>query len=115
MRISLNRQLKVNLGNYESYTFGATVTLDHGDLGYTDTEVQEGVRTEGNEFLDTVVKEAQDKAEDVLDRLLIADITSSREITEEDRSIVLRAFTSQGSDPEPTDRPARRPRRPSRG
>lgn len=97
MRISLTRQLKVNLGNYESYSFGATVTVDIGDVGTPEQdwpllspEDQNAQRIE-----------MHDLAEEWLDRLLIADIESAQGITEEDRSVVLRSFTRQQPEPTP--------------
>lgn len=97
MRISLTRQLKVNLGNYESYQFGATVTVDIGDIGLADQEWSTLNSAERDEF----TRLMHDLAEEWLDRLLIADIESAQGITEEDRSVVLRSFTRQQPEPTP--------------
>ena len=120
MNISLSRRLKVNLGNYESFEFSAQSTVNHGDLGLTDTDVQEGVKENGDSFLDDLIVRAKARCEKTLDLLLIADIETSRDLTEEDRSVVLRAFfpdhpTTQQASDRPTRSPARRPRRPSSG
>lgn len=114
MRISKTRHLKVNLGNYESADFGGTVTIEHGDLGLTDEEVQTLVRGDESE-LDALVKRMNEKCEQYIDVLLVDDIQSCRDITEEDRSILIRAFTSQRSDTSTSreqSAPTRRPRRP---
>lgn len=42
MNVSRTRQLTVNMGNYgERYQAGATATVSHADLGYTDEEARE--------------------------------------------------------------------------
>ena len=48
MRLSRSRELTINMGNYgERYRAGATVTLDHQDLGYSDEEWAEKTAREG--------------------------------------------------------------------
>lgn len=118
MNFSNSRRLKVNLGNYESYEFSAQATVNHGDVGYTDEEIVEGVKSD-EKFLDKhVIPKMRDRCEAVIDMLLIDDIKTSQGITEETRSVVLRAFTSFEDQPttdRSTQRPtARRPRRPAR-
>lgn len=81
-------------------------------MGYTDQEVVEGVK-KNPKFLDALLKSMQERCETTLDKLLIADVETSREITEEQRSVVLRAFTNQQAADQSTSSPARRPRRPS--
>lgn len=50
MRVSRTRSLRVNMGNYgERYEFGASVTLDHADLGYDDEQWLAHVRDVGEE------------------------------------------------------------------
>lgn len=111
MRISQSRHIKVNLGNYESADFGGTVTIEHGDLGYTDEEVQQNTRKDPS-WMDVLVKEMKNKAEEYLDLILIEDIKAYQGITEETRSILLRAFTNLQDDDQPTERRStRRPRR----
>lgn len=66
------------------------------------------------DFLDKeVIPLMRDRCEQILDMLLIDDIKTSQGITEEHRSVVLRAFTSYQPQDQPTRRPARQPRRPS--
>lgn len=118
MNISLSRRLKVNLGNYESYEFSAQATVNHGDLGLTDVDVQEGVANEKkeDEFLDALIERMRVRCEKTLDVLLIEDIKTAQGITEEVRSVVLRSFTSlQQTGDQPTRQPARTARRPRRG
>lgn len=61
-----------------------------------------------------VIPLMRERCEKVLDMLLIDDIITSQGITEEMRSVVLRAFTNYQQDSDqPTRQPARRqPRRP---
>lgn len=93
MNISKSRRIKFNLGHYESYEVSAQATLTHDDLGYSQDEVIDS--------MDIVVKAMYDKAEEILDVLLVDDIRSATDLTEEKRSILLRAFTTA---PEATKR-----------
>lgn len=117
MNFSNSRRMKVNLGNYESYEFSAQVTVTHGDVGFTDVEIVEGVKADP-EFLDTqVIPLMRERCDSLMDMLLIEDIKTSQQITEEQRSVVLRSFTNldEESNP-PTSRRANQPssRRPRR-
>jgi hypothetical protein len=103
VRISVSRHLKVNLGNYESYDFGATATLGHGDMGYSDEEWAARVAENPN-ISQTLVDGLQEMAEKILDQLLIADIESAQGITEEHRSVVLRSFAPATAPASPTPR-----------
>jgi hypothetical protein len=117
VNFSNSRRLKVNLGNYESYEFSAQATVNHGDVGYTDTEIVEGVKKHGDEFLDAVIEKMRDRCDKTIDMLLIEDIRTSQGITEENRSVVLRAFTNlDDQSDQPTSRRADQPssRRPRR-
>lgn len=113
MNFSNSRRLKVNLGNYESYEFSAQATATHGDVGFTDEEIVEGVKKNPKFLQEDVIPLMRELVEETIDMLLIDDIKTSQGITEETRSVVLRAFTNyqQASD-QPTRQPARRPRRP---
>lgn len=126
MNFSNSRRLKVNLGNYESYEFSAQATVNHGDVGFTDDEIVEGVKKD-EKFLDKhVIPKMRDRCDSIIDMLLIDDIKTSQGITEEHRSVVLRCFTSLGDEPDqptsrtsgsadqPTSRTSRRPRRAAR-
>ena len=84
MNISKSRRLKFNLGNYESGEVSAQATLTHDDLGFTQEEVMDD--------LNGVVKAIHAKLEAILDQLMIEDIRSTAELTEEKRSVLLRFF-----------------------
>jgi hypothetical protein len=112
MNFSNSRRLKVNLGNYESYEFSAQATVNHGDVGFTDQEIVEGVKEDPMFLRKEVIPLMRELCEEQLDALLIDDIKTSQGITEETRSVVLRSFTSYQQE-QPTRQPARRPRRPS--
>lgn len=118
MNFSNSRRLKVNLGNYETYEFSAQATASHGDVGYTDAEIVEGVRENPNFLREHVIPPMRELVDEIIDMLLIDDITTSQEITEEVRSVVLRCFTKQQQQStsreaeQPSSRNNRRPRRP---
>lgn len=126
MNFSNSRRLKVNLGNYESYEFSAQATANHGDVGYTDDEIVEGVKSNPEFLQEEVIPKMRTLVDETIDMLLIEDIKTSQEITEEQRSVVLRCFTSLGDEPaqptsrssrsadQPTSRSNRRPRRAAR-
>lgn len=104
MNVSKSRRLKVNLGNYESYEFSAQATLTHDDLGFTQDEVVADITK--------VTNALNEEIENILDVLLVDDIQSSADITEEARSVVLRAFNP----PKPQASPAaKKPGRTPRG
>lgn len=91
--------------NYESYSFGATVTIEHGDLGFSNEEFTQQIVDNGDHYLDTAVQDMQTLGERYLDQLLIADIQSAQGITEEHRSFVLRAFTTTTATEPPSTTP----------
>lgn len=97
--------------------------MNHGDVGFTDDEIVEGVKKDP-QFIKTVVRPMmRDLCDETIDMLLIDDIKTSQEITTEEKSVVLRCFTSLGKEPDqpsdrtsrsadqPTSRTNRRPRR----
>lgn len=84
MIISRRRDLKVSMGNYESYAFGASVTLSHTDLGYSDEEVQQ--------YLEAVPVELTEMCERLLTDLLKQEVRDAQDLTEEKRSFILAAL-----------------------
>ena len=85
MIISRTRSLKVNLGNYEMLELGCTVTLNHGDLGYTDADARD---------LDTDVLagELTDKCLELLNEGLASEIKDARRFTSAEKSVLLDAL-----------------------
>jgi hypothetical protein len=126
VNFSNSRRLKVNLGNYESYEFSAQATANHGDVGFTDDEIVEGVKSDPKFLQKNVIPPMRDLVDETIDMLLIEDIKTSQGITEEMRSVVLRSFTNLGDEPDPptsrssrsadqpSNRTSRRPRRAAR-
>jgi len=112
MRLSKTRNFKLNMGNYESYQFSATPTVDHGDLGYTDEEVRERSKKEGVKFREQLSRELNDELERLIELLILEDIATSRDLTEENRSMVRRAlFQEEDQQPTPPATSQRRVRR----
>ena len=104
MRISRTRHLKTNLGNYESFDFGASVTYEHGDLGYTDEDIVEMTQKERN----AVRAEIRQMVDDDLDEMLAEEIRGARDVTEADRTMLLRSFAPTKARPTARTRRTRR-------
>lgn len=100
MRISRSRAFKVNLGNYESIDFHCSVTLEHGDLGYTDEERAMLCAAKGGRA--KLTAELTDACLEIVNEQLTSEIRDARDLTEEDRSFLLRTVRDQ--------RTTRRPR-----
>lgn len=71
---------------YETYTFGAVVTLDHHDIGYSDDDLleldQEALQEVRAELTDAVLEE--------LEKQLIEEIEDSASITANRKSYIKR-------------------------
>lgn len=78
------------MSQYEHFQFGCTVSLHHGDLGYTDEEAN---------ALDPVelAKEITDMVMEILDRQLATEIKEARELTTADQTFLLDSFTEHRS------------------
>lgn len=83
MRLSRTRGFRTNIGNYESFDFSASVTLDHMDLGYTD---------EDRPDIAVLEEELTEAVMGILDRQLYAEIEEGRSISSADKSVLLDAF-----------------------
>jgi hypothetical protein len=78
------------MSQYEHFQFGCTVTLEHGDLGYTDEEAHDIP-------VDELVQELTDKVMEILDRQLAGEIKEARELTTADQTVLLDSFTEHRS------------------
>lgn len=87
MRISRTRHFKISMGNYESYDFGCTVTIDHSDLGYTDEDARD------IDFY-VLTSELSDKCMEVLNEQLAEEIKEAAQLTANEKSFLLSSFTS---------------------
>lgn len=94
MKLSRTRGMTVNLGNFESLRFEASVTLDHGDLYSDDADCPD---------LMELAAELSAACLMILNDQLIEEIRDARELTSEDKSFIIASFTEQ-----------RRPRTPKR-
>ena len=105
MRISRTRQLTINMGNYgERYQAGATVTLDHQDLGYSNEQWAEVVQEEG---LDSLHREMSKLALTLVNRDLEAEVSEVLAIRDPEEP----SFIEAHEPPEPPEKPAKRRRR----
>lgn len=93
MRLSRNRFFKVNMGNYESYSFGATVEATHHDVGLSDEEAYADPDKAMQVITDWVMTQ--------LNNQLVEEIQETTEVTEEQRSYLLRLL---GEAPKPASR-----------
>lgn len=65
MKITRTRMFKVNMGNWgEKYEFGASVTVSHADLGYSDEEWAEDANDESTR--EELVESLKEFAEAIL-------------------------------------------------
>lgn len=87
MRISRTRQFKANMSQYEHFQFGATVTLDHNDLGYTDDEARKMDHTD-------LAAEINEAVMTLLDNYLGTEIEEARELTQAEQTFLLDSFTN---------------------
>ncbi len=84
MRISRTRHIKANLGNYESFDFGATVTVDHNDLGISDEQLSK-LSPEKHEEL---VNNLSEFCQATLEVLMEGEIKAAADMSMESKSIV---------------------------
>jgi hypothetical protein len=89
MIVKRERTLTVNLGNYESYKFGASVEMSHHDMGKTDDEV----RALSDDEFSTLESELSAAVTASLNNLIAEDIADARNLTTDKKSIVM-AFAS---------------------
>jgi hypothetical protein len=85
VRISRTRHFKINLGNYESYEFGSSVTLEHGDIGLTDEEAHETPPTKLAGML-------TDACLGILNDQLAEEIEDARNMTKAEKTILIDSF-----------------------
>lgn len=90
MKITRERRLTVNLGNYESYAFGAHVEMSHHDLGFSDDDVRQ---MDGDAYA-TMEGSLVESVTATLNSLLLEDITDAQSLTAEKKSVVLAGFKS---------------------
>lgn len=87
MIISRTRNLKCSLGNYEMLEIGCTVTLNHGDLGYTDADARD-IDT------DDLAGELTDKCLELLNEGLAGEIADARKLSNAEKSVLIDALDS---------------------
>lgn len=85
MIISRTRNLKVSLGNYEMLEIGCTVTLGHGDLGYTDADARD-IET------DDLAAELTDKCLELLNEGLASEVADAARLSNAEKSVLIDAL-----------------------
>lgn len=83
MKISRTRSLTVNLGNYgERWQAGATVTISHNDLGFSDEEWTAELSEDGEdgEILRGYIEDAGALALSVVNEILEAELDQAEEV-----------------------------------
>lgn len=82
MEIRRTRTLKFNLGNFEMLEVGCSVTLNHGDLGYTDADARD-IDT------DDLAGELTDKCLELINEGLADEIDGARKLTSAEKSVLV--------------------------
>lgn len=86
MRISRTRSLRIDMGHYERLEFGASYTVDHNDLGYTDEDAAAMANEDGGRAL---FEELMEECERGLTQLLRQDVNDAAALTDEKKSFIL--------------------------
>lgn len=85
MRIERHRRMTVNLGQFESYVFGASVAVEHGDLGYTDAQAHAMPA-------ELLAQEITHVCLQILTEQLADEIEDAAGMTREQKSVLHRSF-----------------------
>lgn len=85
MIIRRSRRFTVNMGNYESYTFGAEVEMEHHDLGISDAKLL----TIDREALKAKLTKA---VLDELEAQLLEEVSEAQQLSKEKRSFIKQGF-----------------------
>lgn len=86
MQLTRERRFTIQMQQFETYQFGATVTMDHHDIGYSDENLAECDMDE----LGTVRAELTEAVLKELDEQLLQEVKDSAEITKNRKSYILR-------------------------
>lgn len=97
MIIRKERKFIVRMAEYETYTFGADVTVGPEDLGYTPEAVAQLTDDEHEELLNAQV----DLLETTLMELVRRDIEESASLTPSRKSYIRSIFLDEPQSPEP--------------
>lgn len=92
MRITRKRELTVSMGPYETYKFGAEVSVTHHDLGITDEALAADVAANRGKDATPRHDLLQKLASDELDKALIQEIEDAADLTADKKSFLLRAL-----------------------
>lgn len=110
MILRRHRRFTVNMGDYESYSFGADVELSNQDLGITDEQVLEMSPAEHTALRERLTEAVLAE----LDEQLIGEVQEAAELTDHQRSFILRSFTTaKPSNAKPKSKPTTKPRKAS--
>lgn len=101
MKINRSRQFKINLANYESYSFGASVSVDHKDFGHSDEDVID-LSDDAQEIL---VNQMNVYCNVMLAEIMKEEILAADAMTDEKKSIVKHLVTAFG---QPTNPPTKK-------
>lgn len=107
MYVSRSRTLTVDMGDYETYKFDAMVGLGHGDIGYTDEDMQSKTREESDQIYESLVATVLER----LDALLQQEVLDAAELSIRKTSFIFRASARSQKPKKPEARVRRvRPR-----
>jgi hypothetical protein len=95
---------------YENYTFGASVTMSHGDVGLTDEDARR--RCASDDGRRALTDRITDEVMSALNELLIEEVSDAARLTDVDKSFILRTFLGEDEDEDeaPIETPSERKR-----
>lgn len=88
MNVRRTRRYTVNMGNFESYTFGADVEFSHHDLGLSDADVE---KLDDVEFA-ARLEELTELVLTTLNEQLSEEIADAANLTTQQKTFLHRAF-----------------------
>lgn len=88
MIIRRSRRYTINMGDYESYSFGADVEMSNRDMGISDDEIEKLSDDEFQEIKDNLTANVLEE----LNRQLADEINDSATLTKNKKSYLLKAF-----------------------
>lgn len=113
MRVRKHRELKVNMGEYESFDFGADVTMSNHDFGYTDDTWAALTEDERNDIAEVMLKEL----DIMLSDLMVQEVKDATYLTNYQRSFILNGLQPPAEKPRSqpaAEKTAQKPRRRTR-
>lgn len=108
MIISRDRKFTVRMGDFESYVFGAMVTVGPADLGLTEDDIRRMTPEERRAVNERLFELAEESLVDAL----VDEVREASTLTDNRRSFLLRALGAQEENPAPARAKSQRAKEP---